>query len=138
MRSAQMVSVTVNHQPANMDRTGGLRLIAQCVTLMLACSSVVQAEQATNSQQNAASVAFKQDFLWGTAQTNRFRIGAYADYAYVAPGAVHYPGANGEKSDAQTITLALTTEIPIDQHWFVPVVLGSENLFLDPVGVPHP
>jgi opacity protein-like surface antigen len=107
--------------------------------LLLTCSLAVPAEEATNSVAVSSSAAFKQDFLWSSAQTNRLRIGVYLDYGYVAPGTVDYSGANDHKSDAQSINLALSTEFPLNERWFLPVVVGSENLFLGSVdGVPIP
>jgi hypothetical protein len=100
---------------------------------MLPCLATSSAEQATNSPQPFASAAFKQDFLWGSAQTNRLRIGAYFDYVYVAPAPVDYAGAHGRRSDAQSANLALSSEVPLNQRWFLPIVLGSENTFLGTV-----
>ena len=100
---------------------------------MLPCLLATSAEQATNSPQPFASAAFKQDFLWGSAQTNRLRIGAYLDYVYDGPATVDYSGGHDRRSDAQSINFALSSEVPLNQRWFLPIVLGSENTFLGTV-----
>jgi hypothetical protein len=133
MRVTKDLAALFCHRSANADMPGGFRRVALILTSMLAGTLALQAQEATNSQQNAAATAFKQDFLWASAQTNRLRLGAYADYSYVAPGVVKYPGANGNKSDAQTVNLALSAEVPINKEWFVPVVVGAESLFFNQV-----
>lgn len=67
-----------------------------------------------------------------------WRIGASLDYSYISGGDVSFQGATG-KSDAQSLNARIHAEIPINDQWFVPVGIGSRNLFLGTVaGAPIP
>jgi len=123
-------SISVSRCSTSVSVTGGFRLIELLGILMLGVSFALQAQPVTNTQQNSASTAFGQDFMWGKSPTDRFRIGFAAEYAYVAPASTKYEGVTGEKSGAKTISAGLYTQVPIDRHWFIPLRLGSQNLFL--------
>ena len=84
------------------------------------------------------SGAFKTDFLWGSAATNRLRIGAFVDYSYVARGDVNYYGAKGQ-SGAECVNVLVTGEIPLNDLWYMPLGIGSGNIWFNSVaGAPIP
>ncbi len=56
------------------------------------------------------------------------------DYTYDAPGATKFQGASLRHSDASTLNFGVDTRIRVNDDWFVPVGLESENYFLDAVG----
>ena len=113
--------------------------IGLLIPLVAACVLAADPETPGAQPQTTTSGAFKQDALWGSAQTNRLRIGAYLDYVYVGPGDVHYSGVNDQESAAQSVSLNATAELPINDRWFVPLGLGSDNLFMESVeGAPIP
>lgn len=65
-------------------------------------------------------------------------FGAGASYSYVSSGGISYAGLKGN-SDADAISASVVGEIPINEKWFVPAGIRSENLFLGTVaGAPIP
>jgi len=65
-----------------------------------------------------------------------FAVGV--DHSYVGSGDTSYRGLTG-KSDAQAISPSVIGEIPLNEQWFIPVGLRSQNLFLGTVaGAPIP
>jgi hypothetical protein len=111
------------------------RTIIPAIWTLLSYSLAAQSNQPAPT---ASSGAFKRDFLWGSAATNRLRLGAFLDYSYVAPGDVDYNGTKG-RSGAQSFNLAVTGEIPLNDRWFIPLGIGSENIWLNSVvGAPVP
>jgi hypothetical protein len=72
------------------------------------------------------------------AHTNAWTASVTADYSAVAARAVTFNGASG-KSGAQSANATITAAVPLNEQWFVPVGLGSRNLFLGTVaGAPIP
>ena len=66
------------------------------------------------------------------------RIGVSLDYSYVGGGNVSFQGVSG-KSAAQSLDARINAGIPLNDQWFVPVGIGSRNLFLGTVaGAPIP
>ena len=66
------------------------------------------------------------------AQGNRWTMGASLDYSYVGGGDISFQGIKGN-SDAQSFNANVAAEIPVNDKWFVPVGIGSRNLFLGTV-----
>ncbi len=96
------------------------------------------AAQSNQPAPTASSGPFKTDFLWASATTNRLRLGAFVDYVYVAPGDVDFYGTKGH-SEAQSVNVLVTGEIPLNQRWYMPLGLGSANTWFSTVfGVPIP
>ena len=112
-----------------------LRTLIPAVLALLTCSIAAQTNQPTAS---GTSGGFKTDSLWGSAATNRLRLGAFVDYTYVAPADVDYSGTKG-RSGSESITVGVSGEIPLNAHWYVPLGINSENVWLRSViGVPVP
>jgi hypothetical protein len=60
------------------------------------------------------------------------------DYSYVGAGGILFQGIKGN-SDAQSFNANVIGEIPVGDKWFIPVGIGSRNLFLNSVaGAPIP
>ena len=71
-----------------------------------------------------------------TTQGNRWTISV--DYSYVGAGGISFQGIKGN-SDAQSVNASVRGEIPLGSKWFVPVGIGSRNLFLGTIaGAPIP
>jgi hypothetical protein len=60
------------------------------------------------------------------------------NYSYAGEGDVSYHGDRGQ-SDAHDFGVAAQVDLPLDEHWFVPVSAQSKNLWLETIsGVPIP
>lgn len=113
-----------------------------CHRAALAFLVVLAISTASAPAQEASSSAFQMNDLnspSGTlVRTNHWRIGASLDYSYVAAGGVSFQGVTGN-SDAQYFNASLNGEIPLNDKWFVPLGIGSRNLFLGTIsGAPIP
>jgi len=114
------------------------RITWALIPAILACLSGSLAAQNNPPAPAASAGAFKQDFLWSSATTNRLRLAGFLDYSYVAAGDVKYYGTKGH-SEAETFHLAVTGEIPLTDRWYVPLGIGSENIWMNSVvGAPVP
>ncbi|EEF62944.1 DUF6268 family outer membrane beta-barrel protein [Pedosphaera parvula] len=58
------------------------------------------------------------------------RLNAYVNSSYVAAGNVKFLGFNFGSSDAASASLVVNTDIPINDEWFIPAGLVSDNFFL--------
>jgi Domain of unknown function (DUF6268) len=67
------------------------------------------------------------------------RFNAYVNSSYVGEGDVKFRGIKFGNSDAVSAGLVVNTDIPINDEWFVPAGLVSDNFFLDSAsGAPVP
>ncbi len=102
-------------------------------------SNSIIAQTPMPMQSQPATPSFAAANAYGLAlQSNRWNISVSMDYSYVAAGDISFEGSKGN-SDAQSLNASLRAEIPVDDQWFVPVGIGSRNLFLGTVaGAPIP
>ena len=71
-------------------------------------------------------------------RTNGWSAGLAADYSAVAARGITVTGASG-RSGAQGANATVGVVVPLNEQWFVPVSVGSRNLFLGGVsGAPIP
>lgn len=97
-----------------------------------------QAASTNNGRWATLEAPYVGAFGWPQAAGTQPRFGVASEYSYVASGDISYRGLKGS-SDAHAITPSASGDIPINEKWFIPVGMRSENLFLGTVaGAPIP
>lgn len=120
-----------NHQP--------LRVAAVVATVLFSTFAATgqSVPQASGQSQSPVATATNQTSAV-SPPGNHWGLGVAVDYSYVAGGDASFQG-NKAASEAQSVNVGVMGEIPVNDRWFVPLRIGSRNLFLGTVaGTPIP
>jgi opacity protein-like surface antigen len=75
---------------------------------------------------------------WTPLYAGDWRMRLSTEYSSVAAGGVNFNGVKGN-SGAQSADASLTSEVPLNESWFIPMGVSSHNFFLGTVpGAPIP